>query len=574
MLAELPGNWTILRNRRTAAADGPPWVKYIALNPDKGIALIDLLPAQPEAAVAPLEEFLARTGFSALSRGDPPIVAIALTADEITSLSDLIDAAFADAPRCGIKNENWPSAIAELLMSTQGLLLTQLDRPADAPAAAPAPRAVPEPDIAREARIARQPRPAPEADNAREARVAREPPTAPEPDIAREADVMRERRTAPEPHIALETNEPKLTPQPAGKKPETAARPRNETPRGPGSAKAPKASRRSKEAAVWELALSEPILEAPRSPPAQPVASEPARRSNSPRPAQTAETRRARKDKPLNETKPILAVRTEAATFDDRPFPIERRERRSAVPWLIAASASAIAAIAVLYPHARTMMPSLWQATDNVAAAPTSPPPVTAMTAPNVQTTPSSAQSAPPAPATPQASTTPQAPSTPQGPTATPQMPATSQAPTTPEALPTHEVPPLAPPVPSTQPAVAPPSNYSELPTHNVLLDEAANPPQSVASAPPDAGIGPNAAATPDPSLRTMPPKRVKRARARPPADDDALPGLLPPPQGEETVTIDGMTYIKGREPRSLGTVPMPPDGESTAAPQSLFPPQ
>jgi hypothetical protein len=132
-LAGLPAPWRVLRNRRASAADGPPWVKYVALHPEKGIALLDLLPANPHAAVAPLDEFLARTGFAAFSHGDPPIVALALAERDIAAVNDHLADAFADAPRCGIKNANWTEAVVELLMSTSGLFLTPVERASDAP---------------------------------------------------------------------------------------------------------------------------------------------------------------------------------------------------------------------------------------------------------------------------------------------------------------------------------------------------------------------------------------------------------------------------------------------------------
>jgi hypothetical protein len=132
-LAGLPAPWRVLRNRRASAADGPPWVKYIALHPEKGIALLDLLPANPHAAVAPLDEFLARTGFVAFSDGDPPIVALAVGERDIAAVGDHLADTFADAPRCGIKNANWTDAVVELLMSTSGLFLTPVERASDAP---------------------------------------------------------------------------------------------------------------------------------------------------------------------------------------------------------------------------------------------------------------------------------------------------------------------------------------------------------------------------------------------------------------------------------------------------------
>lgn len=132
-LIALPAPWRVLRNRRATAADGPPWVKYIALHPDKGIALVDLVPADPSTAIGPLDEFLARTGFTAFSQGDPPIIAVSLTEREIPELATRIDDAFAQAPECGIRNIDWTEAVIALLDSTPGLLLTKLERPADAP---------------------------------------------------------------------------------------------------------------------------------------------------------------------------------------------------------------------------------------------------------------------------------------------------------------------------------------------------------------------------------------------------------------------------------------------------------
>jgi hypothetical protein len=132
-LAELPPAWQALRNRRSRGIDGPPWVKFIVCHPEKGIALIDFLPADPTSAIEPLDEFLARTGFEAFSQGDPPIVGLALREDEIDEIGELLIDAFAAAPRCGIKNSNWTEAAIELLMSTPGLLLTRITKPSDPP---------------------------------------------------------------------------------------------------------------------------------------------------------------------------------------------------------------------------------------------------------------------------------------------------------------------------------------------------------------------------------------------------------------------------------------------------------
>ncbi len=131
--AALPAPWRVLRNRRARATDGPPWVKYIALHPEKGIALVDALPANPETAVAPLAEFLIGTGFAAFSHGDPPIVALALAERDIASIGGHLTDAFAGGPPCGIKNTNWTEAVIDLLMSTPELLLTPIKNTSDTP---------------------------------------------------------------------------------------------------------------------------------------------------------------------------------------------------------------------------------------------------------------------------------------------------------------------------------------------------------------------------------------------------------------------------------------------------------
>src|SRR5579863_5760290 len=94
-LAQLPAPWKVLRNRRPNAADGPPWVKYMAFHPEKGIALVDLLPAKPDAAILPLEEFLARTRRAAV----PAITAVALAERDIPTIAGALADAFAAAPR-------------------------------------------------------------------------------------------------------------------------------------------------------------------------------------------------------------------------------------------------------------------------------------------------------------------------------------------------------------------------------------------------------------------------------------------------------------------------------------------
>lgn len=124
-LAVLPASWTVLVSRWPSAADGPPWVRFLALHRDKGIGLVDTVPC--EAAVAPLEDFLENTGFGALQTSALPVAPIVVGADEMAIVIDLLEAAFARS-RLNVANPAWCEAVVELLLSTPGLMLVRLRR--------------------------------------------------------------------------------------------------------------------------------------------------------------------------------------------------------------------------------------------------------------------------------------------------------------------------------------------------------------------------------------------------------------------------------------------------------------
>lgn len=128
-LAALPAPWVILANSRASGADGPPWVRFIVLRPDKGIALVDT--NSPEAAVAPLEDFLSRNGLPALRAGVPPIVPVAVRAGEISTVADRLDAAL--APTLGtIGDISWCDGVVALLLTAPDLALTPVRQVAPA----------------------------------------------------------------------------------------------------------------------------------------------------------------------------------------------------------------------------------------------------------------------------------------------------------------------------------------------------------------------------------------------------------------------------------------------------------
>ena len=135
-LAALPEPWIVLANRRRSGAEGPPWVRYIALHPGKGIALVDIDPT--ELAVAPLEDFFEHTGLAALQTGALPVVAVTAPTDGTAAAADLLDAAFAGSC-CRLTNPNWCEAVVELLLATPELKLMRLLQ-------APADSAQPEPE--------------------------------------------------------------------------------------------------------------------------------------------------------------------------------------------------------------------------------------------------------------------------------------------------------------------------------------------------------------------------------------------------------------------------------------------
>lgn len=109
------------------------------------------------------------------------------------------------------------------------------------------------------------------------------------------------------------------------------------------------------------------------------------------------------------------------------------------------------------------------------------------------------------------------------------------------------------------------------LPAQEIVAEP---PPATASPMQESSGIEPEATANASPQAsapvqnpQTL--KRAKPARLHPPPsgesdrDRAATAPLQSPSSGEETVTIDGTTYVKGREPQALGTVaeaPTEPD--------------
>jgi hypothetical protein len=484
VLAELPASWRVLRNRRATAADGPPWVKYIALHSEKGIALIDLLPNNPHAAIAPLDEFLGRTGYDAFSRGDPPIVAIALAERDIAAISDHLADAFADMRPCGIKNANWPEAVIELLMSTPGLLLTPIAKATDTPKQRNAASADQKSPV-----YERPPRSEPSSP----------PRKAPQPEPAAPSDVLKAREPSqpPEPRaVPLAVPDPELRVGHAS-----------------------------------EVKHDRSPRKAPRPEPAAP--SDPL---NAREPSQPPEPRAV----PLEAPDPEFRVGHASEVEHDRPprysmmasdpdfrvghsteFHHETRRRRPLVLWLTAASLCAGAAIGFLYLHSPVTPPDTTAKLDDAPTQVVDLPKFSADTAATDK----------------------------------------EQHATIPPANPVVSPPaPIAPPQPSVAPKAPGPDAASPISPDARTPDKpdrlAIQKPAKVQPAPAPAGVG----STPSGE------RKVREAHAKlqlNPPPDLTDGDLSPSPAGEETITIDGTTYIRGREPKALGTVTEPqPESE------------
>lgn len=184
-LGTLPAPWVVLANRRASGADGPPWVRFVALHPAKGIALVDT--AAAEAALAPLEDFLARTGFPALQPGALPIVPVAIGPGEIGAVADIMDSAFPQG-QPAIGNPNWCDAVVELLLSAPDLMLSPLRRSAQRPAATQPSQAEPSFRPAPQSTRAEPPRPT----------AAAAPPQPPRAEPPQPAPAVPSRTPAPE----------------------------------------------------------------------------------------------------------------------------------------------------------------------------------------------------------------------------------------------------------------------------------------------------------------------------------------------------------------------------------------
>jgi len=112
-LARLPAQWTILVERRIGGEDGP-YVRFVLLHPNIGVALVDLAPVDLTAARNALCAVLTQAGMSQL-----PIVRVTIAESEIDSVGHRLASAFAAAPPLAVADIHWRDMVVGLLLSAE-----------------------------------------------------------------------------------------------------------------------------------------------------------------------------------------------------------------------------------------------------------------------------------------------------------------------------------------------------------------------------------------------------------------------------------------------------------------------
>ncbi|MGB8182529.1 MAG: hypothetical protein WCF13_09175 [Stellaceae bacterium] len=112
VLAGLPAPWNVIVNERPRQ---PPWVRYLAFHPDKGLALLDVAASRPESKVGRVTSLFTRAGFGAFEQGSLPLIAIGIGKFQIEALEFCLDTAF-QTGRCGLTIADWPEQAIALLL--------------------------------------------------------------------------------------------------------------------------------------------------------------------------------------------------------------------------------------------------------------------------------------------------------------------------------------------------------------------------------------------------------------------------------------------------------------------------
>lgn len=124
MLATLPDEWLLLRDRAIGGAGGPR-AGFVLIHPEIGIALIDLAPARLSAAAEALEDVLAAEQF--LGEDDTlPVVTVAVDPGDIPIVGEQLGDAFDAMPPCDMAERNWPRRIVDLLLHAEDAAMLPL----------------------------------------------------------------------------------------------------------------------------------------------------------------------------------------------------------------------------------------------------------------------------------------------------------------------------------------------------------------------------------------------------------------------------------------------------------------
>lgn len=133
-LRVLPAPWTVLHDRGHAGYG--LGASFVALHPEIGIALIDLAPAKPEAAIAWLRVLLIGVGEGTFTAREPPIAPVVLSRDEIPEAALRVEASLREFPACAIQDKAWPKVAITALMAEHANLAPMERGPEAVPAEA------------------------------------------------------------------------------------------------------------------------------------------------------------------------------------------------------------------------------------------------------------------------------------------------------------------------------------------------------------------------------------------------------------------------------------------------------